>query len=177
MSTELHCAGCRRPISQFQNEVYYPACHHIFCPVCIRQGLHEDKFTCPLDYLPVDINAVDSERFYTRLSEWISCGVNEREKAWNSLKSCVNFVLFPCRILKGHPGYETCPYDHSMKSQAPEVIWVNAYVCDNCRVRVSSGTCPRCHSQCTMKQIPQSRPCRPLIPDHYASPSLYRYSS
>lgn len=176
MSTDLHCAGCRRPISQFFDEVYYPACHHVFCPACIRQGLlHEDKFTCPLDYLPVDINAGDSERFYTRLSEWISAESNERERAWNSLKSCVNFVLFPCRMLKGHPGYESCPYDHSMKSQAPEVIWVNAHFCENCRVRVSSGTCPRCHGPCITKQIPHSRPCRPLISDDPRALPLYRH--
>jgi len=167
--TELHCAGCRLSIFQFLTEVYYPACHHIFCPACMRQGVQSQGcFTCPLDYVSVAICADDSERFYTCLSQWISAESDgkDTEKAWNALKPCVNFTLFPCRMPKNHPGYEVCPYDHSLKSQAPETTWVWIHFCTKCRVRVSSETCPRCHSPTTWKQGPHSRSCRSLVLDY-----------
>ena len=162
---EIHCAGCKLPIAQFLNEVYYPACHHIFCPACVRQGLSQQHtFICPLDYLPVTLCADDSERFYPSLKEWISAASSqEKESAGKVLKSCINFVLFPCQLPKNHPGYETCPYDHSLKSQASEVMWVWTSFCEHCRVRVQTEVCPRCQGASIRKQISQSRPCRPLI--------------
>lgn len=178
VTTELHCAGCRLSIFQFYTEVYYPACHHIFCPACIRQGLMTpDSFTCPLDYLSVAIRADDSERFYTNLQEWISAVSDGKEagKAWSALKSCVNFVLFPCRLPKNHPGYEVCPYDHSLKSQKPEVTWVWIHFCEKCRVRVSSEACPRCHTQSTWKQVAQSRPCRHIDSSDHPVPLTKKY--
>lgn len=158
----IHCAGCRVDLRERLSQVELPECRHLFCESCYNKGYNQSTgcFTCPLDWTSSSNPSQHFPAFQNSSSHWKQAqSLQDSVHYYQEMLSCLNFTLYPCLYGPNHPGFSSCPFDHSLGC-APKSAFMEQGYCGNCKAFTRKGRCPRCEADTT----PRPRPQRTKVP-------------